>query len=70
MRQFMFDYYWDRATYTLIIPADTLHEAECRLEAIQRNATYKGEVMARIKVANSESGWWAKFVKFLLGVRP
>lgn len=69
MRQFLFEYTYDNATYGLVIPADDEHEARGRAHGFSMTRQYKGEVMATVKVANSGNGWWARFVKFVLGVR-
>lgn len=71
MRQFIFDYEWNGSTYSLTIPARDLTEATMRAAAMERGPlVYKGELMATVKVSNFERGWWARFVKFVLGVKP
>lgn len=70
MKQFIFEYKWNGSTYATIIPARDDVEAIFRAQAMERGLTYKGESVLKVKVANSESGWRAKFVKFLLGVKP
>lgn len=70
MREFIFEYEWNGSTYATIIPARDIVEATFRAQAMENGLAYKGESVLRVKVANSEDGWWARFVKFILGARP
>lgn len=70
MREFIFEYEWNGSTYATIIPARDAVEADLRAQAMTRGLFYVGESVLRVKVANSEDGWWARFVKYILGVRP
>ena len=69
MREFIFEYEWNGSTYATVIPARDVVEAAYRAQAMERGLFYKGESVLKVKVANSESGWWARLVKFVLGVR-
>lgn len=62
MKQFLFEYKFDNATYGLVIPAMNKDEALLRAQLFAMTRQYKGEVMATVQVAPNWVGrlleWW------------